>query len=132
MERSSTAQGGTTSIHAVSTHFCTTAPLGNQMIRRDGKWYVFTSRELAEESGMSMGTVRHRLNKLTGGGYVRVSHKIKGYGENVYISSIDPVLAIEEYNTPVPKVVINSGFWNNPFNINNAVDRRWKNEKGFA
>lgn len=132
MGRSSFAPVETTSTHAGSTRFCTTALLGNQMIRRDGKWYVFTSRELAEESGMSTGAVRHRLSKLTGGGYVRVSHKIKGYGENVYISSIDPVRAIEDYDTPVPKVVINSGFWNNPFNINNAVDRRWTNEKSFA
>ena len=132
MGRSSFARVETISIHAGSTHFCTTALLGNQMIRRDGNWYLFTLRALAEEAGMSLGTVRHRLSKLTGSGIVRVSYKVKGYGENVYISGVDPVRALEEYDSPPPKVVINSGFWNNPFNINNAVDRRWENEKGFA
>ena len=98
------------------------------MIRRDGNWYVFTLRALAEEAGMSLGAVRHRLSKLTGSGTVRVSHKVKGYGENVYISTVDPVRALEEYDFLPPKVVINSGFWNNPFNMSNAIDRRWKNE----
>ena len=118
--------------HAGSIHFCTTALLGNQMIRRDGNWYVFTLRGLAEEAGMSLGAVRHRLSKLTGSGTVRVSHKVKGYGENVYISTVDPVRALEEYDFLPPKVAINSGFWNNPFNMSNAIDRRWKNEKVIA
>ena len=97
------------------------------MIKQKGIWFTFTAKDLMRESGLSAHAVRFRLAKLTGSGSVKLSHTVRPTNEKVYTSIIDPIIALEDR---VPKGHESGvkNFWNNPFNLTNAIDMRWRHE----
>jgi len=97
------------------------------LIKQQGSWFVFTAKDLVRESGLSTHAVRFRLAKLTGAGSVRLLHTKKPANEKVYTSLIDPVFALED-RKPTDHASGITSFWNNPFNLKNAIDMRWANE----
>jgi len=98
------------------------------VITKQESWYTFTANDLLEEGNLSRHAVRLRLSKLTGSGLVRLSHTLRPTNQKVYISSDYPLSLLEAFNTNQGPRIANS-FWNNPFNLKNAIDMRWANDR---
>lgn len=97
------------------------------MIQQQGIWFTFTAKDLVKESGLSTHAVRFRLAKLTGAGSVKLLRTVRPTNEKIYTSLIDPILAIDD-RTPTDHGSGITSFWNNPFNLKNAIDMRWAHE----
>jgi len=90
--------------------------------------YKFTVKDLESLTGKTGNLIRHRLLRLTNKGLVRtinVSKSIK-----MYVSNQDPLVLLELKEKETVPIVFNK-FWHNPFNLKDAVDMRWHNEKNF-
>ena len=95
------------------------------MITKQGSWYTFTANDLSEEGALSRHAVRFRLSKLTGSGSVKLSHTMRKTNQKVYASLDNPLSLLEAFNIDQGPRIANS-FWNNPFNLKNAIDMRWR------
>ena len=100
------------------------------MITKQGSWYTFTANDLSEEGGVTKNAVRFRLSKLTGSGSVKLSHTLRPTNQKVYVSLDHPLSLLEAFNIDRGPRIANS-FWNNPFNLTNAIDWRNRYEEIF-
>ena len=100
------------------------------MIEKHGVIYKFTSQDLCEETGMTKSHVRSRLIKLLDSEAVKFSHQLRPSNQKVYLSKENPLLLLERF-VPEPEKLPESGFFNNPFNLKNALDWRWRYEEFF-
>jgi len=95
------------------------------MITKKNHRYYFTLQDLIEESGMSRHAARFRVAKYTGKGTFKVHSKLPPNNVHVYVSDIDPLVVTGE-KTNDTATHIKPGFFNNPFNLKDAVDMRWR------
>jgi hypothetical protein len=95
------------------------------MITKKNHRYYFTLQDLIEESGMSRHAARFRVAKYTGKGTFKVHSKLPPNNVHVYVSDIDPLVVTGE-KTDDTATHIKPSFFNNPFNLKDAVDMRWR------
>jgi hypothetical protein len=95
------------------------------MITKKNHRYYFTLQDLIEESGMSRHAARFRIAKYTGRGTFKVYTRLRPYNMNVYVSDIDPLIITGE-KVDDTATHITPGFFNNPFNLKEATDMRWR------
>ena len=95
-----------------------------------GKRYKFTADDIMELSGLKGTTVRCQLQRLCQRGKIKHVETLKPHGTKVYSSSVDPLMLIGQGSMPTetPAGPPPSTYLNNPFNLRNAIDMRWKNE----
>jgi hypothetical protein len=87
--------------------------------------YYFTLQDLVEELGMSRHAVRFKIAKYTGRGTFRLHTRTPPFNTNVYVSDVDPLYVVDE-KLDETMSHIKPGFFNNPFNLKNAIDMRWR------
>jgi len=95
------------------------------MISKKNHRYYFTIQDLIEESGMSKHAARFRIAKYTGRGTFKVHTRLRPNNTNVYVSNIDPLIITGE-KVDDTATHIKPGFFNNPFNLKEAIDMRWR------
>jgi hypothetical protein len=95
------------------------------MISKKNHRYYFTLQDLIDESGMSRHAARFRVAKYTGKGTFKVHSKLPPNNVHVYVSDIDPLVVTGE-KADNTKTHIKPSFFNNPFNLKNAIDWRWR------
>jgi hypothetical protein len=100
------------------------------MISKKNHRYYFTLQDLIDESGMSRHAARFRVAKYTGKGTFKVHSKLPPNNVHVYVSDIDPLVVTGE-KTDNTATHIKPSFFNNPFNMKNAIDWRWRYEEIF-
>lgn len=88
--------------------------------------YKFTVKDLEEITGHTGNLIRHRLLKLIQNGLVRNISTNKSV--KVYVSNSNPLELLELKEKETIPIVFNK-FWHNPFNLKNAIDMRYRNDK---
>jgi len=94
--------------------------------------YKFTSKDLFKAIEGSQNSIRHRVTKLSKERAIREIGKIASTNIKIYMSDVNPIVlfkleALPESTTPMYELSEISSFFNNPFNLKNAVDKRWRN-----
>lgn len=100
------------------------------MISRKAQGFYFTVQDLVDESGLMINTVRSQVGRLVERGVFIRHAKLRPTNQNVYRSSIDPMVALGQKEPEIFKQVV-PGFFNNPFKLKNAIDWRWRHEELF-
>ena len=95
------------------------------MISRKAQGFYFTVQDLIDETGLPINTVRSRVGRLVERGAFIKHAKLRPTNQNVYRSSIDPMVVLGE-RAPEIFLQVVPGFFNNPFKLKNAIDMRWK------
>jgi len=88
--------------------------------------YKFTVKDLEEITGHTGNLIRHRLLKLIQDGLVRNVSTNKSV--KIYVSNSNPLELLELKEKETIPIVFNK-FWHNPFNLKNAIDMRYRNDK---
>ena len=97
------------------------------------KRYKFTAKDLFKVIEGSPNSIRHRVTKLSKDRVIRVIGKVPATNEKIYTSDTDPLVLFKlelppEQFTPMYELKEITGFFNNPFNIKDAIDMRWKRD----
>lgn len=101
------------------------------MITLRNQRFYFTVQDLVDETGVAVNTVRSKVARLSERG-VFIKHDIlRPTNQNVYRSTIDPIVAMGQREAEI-QVPIVPGFFNNPFKLKNAIDWRWRYEEIFS
>jgi hypothetical protein len=95
--------------------------------------YKFTSKDLFDLVEGSYNSIRHRVTKLSKERAIREVGKISSTNLKIYMSDVNPLVLFKletfpENNAPMYELSEISGFFNNPFNLKNAVDKRWRDD----
>jgi len=88
--------------------------------------YKFTVKDLEEITGHTGNLIRHRLLKLIQDGLVRNVSTNKSV--KIYVSNSNPLELLELKEKETIPIMFNK-FWHNPFNLKNAIDMRYRNDK---
>jgi hypothetical protein len=94
------------------------------MITRDKAWFYFTVQDIVDECGGSIHTIRSRVARLSTKGDFFIHRKLRPSNQNVYASRQDPLVVLRE-KLPELQFEIKPGFYNNPFNMQGAIDMRF-------
>ena len=100
------------------------------MTTHSSRRYTFTSDDIMELTGLKGTTVRCQLQRLCRRGTIQHVDTLRPHNTKVYASPIDPLMLIGQGSMPdaLPVGPPPSTYLNNPFNLRNAIDMRWKNE----
>ena len=97
-----------------------------------GKRYRFTVLDLADLSGSKMTTLRSQVNRLAQKGVIKHVDTLAPSNMKVYEAVVDPLTLINQGTMPVhPEYKPESTYYNNPFDLKNAIDWRWRYEEIF-
>lgn len=97
-----------------------------------GKRYRFTVFELADLSGAKMTTLRSQISRLAQKGVIKHVDTLAPSNVKVYEAVVDPLTLINQGTMPVhPEYKPESTYFNNPFNMTNAIDWRNRYEEIF-
>ena len=97
-----------------------------------GKRYRFTVLDLADLSGSKMTTLRSQVNRLAQKGIIKHVDTLAPSNMKVYEAVVDPLTLINQGTMPVhPEYKPESTYYNNPFDLKNAIDWRWRYEEIF-
>ena len=100
------------------------------MISRNAQGFYFTVQDLIDETGLPINTTRSKVGRLVERGVFIRHTKLRPTNQNVYRSTIDPIVAIGQREAEIFIQVV-PGFFNNPFKLKNAIDMRWRYEEVF-
>lgn len=92
-----------------------------------GKRFRFTVYDLKMLTGGKFTTLRSQVMRLAQKGIIRHVDTLPPQHVKVYESTTDPLVLLKQGITPPPiNYVPESTYLNNPFNLKNAIDMRWR------
>ena len=97
-----------------------------------GKRHRFTVSEVVEMTGVAINTVRSQMYRLANKGVIKHVDTKRPQNVKVYESDIHPIELLKQGDfIPIADALPESTYFNNPFNMKNAIDWRWRYEEAF-